>query len=274
MKRIVSTLVLLSTLSFANMLNGIALTVNEDPITVFDIEEKMVSSKISKKNAVSSLIDEILFEQELFKQGVSVDIFDINNYLEKVAARNGMDLYTFKSIIRQKYSDYNAFEEETKAQISKDKLTTKLVRGNIKIATNEDLERYYENNKESFTTAQNINVMEYTTKNKKALIATKKNPMSLLEDVNKRSLKLSHSDLNQQLKYILGSTQEHKFTPIFTANKQFVMFYVVKKEGVTSLSFKEVKNKIFNVMMKKREENFLNDYFEKLKLTADIKIVR
>jgi hypothetical protein len=61
---------------------------------------------------------------------------------------------------------------------------------------------------------------------------------------------------------------------IFTANKQFVSLFVTRKEGTTSLDFETVKAKIFNDIMTTREKKYLKDYFEKQKLTADIKIVR
>lgn len=274
MIKLFSTLLLLGTLSFANMVNGIALTVNEDPITVFDINNKMATKKLSKKDAVSQLMDEVLYDQEIIKQNVSVDIFDINNYLEKVAASNGMDLYTFKSIIKQKYKDYSVFEDETKRQILREKLIQKLVRGNLAIANDEDIKRYYDNNREIFTTSSSINAIEYTSKNKRLLKAAKNNPMLADNNLQKRSVVLQQSSLNPQLKYVINSTKVQTFTPIFTANKHFVMFYVSEKSGVTSLSFEEVKQRIFNVIMKEREQTFLKDYFEKLKLTADIKIIR
>ncbi len=44
--------------------------------------------------------------------------------------------------------------------------------------------------------------------------------------------------------------------------------------GVTTLKFEDVKSKIFNTLMSEREQKFLKEYFEKLKLTADIKVIR
>ena len=49
--------------------------------------------------------------------------------------------------------------------------------------------------------------------------------------------------------------------------------YIVKGSEKIAL-FETVKAKIFNDMMSLREKKYLKDYFEKQKLTADIKIVR
>lgn len=273
-KKALFSLLATVTISNAQMIDAIALSVNDEPITISDINQRMEQKHLKKSDAVSSLVDEILYKQELEKQNITVDIFEVNNYIEKIAASNGMDLYTFKSILRQKNKDIKEFEEETKQQLLKRKLASKIVRGNIAIANEEDLKIYYENNKNMFTTAQSIEVSQYSSKNKRALQMLAQNPMAIVQDVAKGDFVLEQDKLNPQLKFLLNDTQNGTFTPIFTANRQYVMFYVKKKNGVTTLKFDEVKDKIFNTLMNEREQKFLKEYFEKLKLTADIKVIR
>ncbi|WP_375725189.1 SurA N-terminal domain-containing protein [Arcobacter sp. KX21116] len=273
-KRVLFTLMATFTFSNAQMIDALALTVNDEPITTNDINEKMAETNLKKADAVSALIDEILYKQELEKQNITVDIFEVNDYLEKLAASNGMDLYTFKSILRQKNKDFDKFEERTKKEILKRKLAEKLVRGNIPVATQEDLKIYYDNNQAMFTTAAKINVTQYASKNKRSLITISQNPMALLNDVVKKDFTLEQDKLNPQLKFLLNDTKDGTFTPIFTADRTFVMFFVKSKSGVTTLKFDDVKEKIFNALMGEREQKFLKEYFEKLKLTADIKVIR
>jgi len=258
----------------AGLVNGIAFIVNEEPITLYDIDEKMSEDKISKNQAVGILIDELLYEQELRKNNISVDMFDVNNYLEKLAANNKMDLYQFKSIIKQKYKDFSRYENEIKKQITRQKLVTKALRGNLKVANDDDLKIYYENNLKEFSTASKFHVVQYATKNKASLLAIRKNPMTTMSDVKRNSTVLEHQNLNAKFKYLLNDTQEKNFTPIFTANKAFMMLFITKKEDVITQSFEEVKNKIFQIIMSEKEKKFLQEYFEKLKLTADIKVIR
>ncbi|AXH08501.1 peptidylprolyl isomerase [Malaciobacter halophilus] len=274
MKKLLGTLLLSTTISFAGLVDAVALVVNDEPITLFDIDKRMVQAKVSKKEAVSSLIDEVLYEQLIKDKNINVDVFDINNYLEKIAASNGMDLYTFKSIIKQKYKNYEAYEEEIKRRIQREKLIGKLVRGNLKIATEEDLKIYYENNKNQFTTAKTIDVIQYASRNKAALIAVQKNPMAVSNEVSQSNISLEQEKLNSQMRYLLNDTKVNQFTPVIAADNQYVTLLVREKKGVNTLAFEEVKNKIFTVLMQKREQNFLKEYFEKLKLTANIKVVR
>jgi len=136
------------------------------------------------------------------------------------------------------------------------------------------MELYYEKNKEKYSSSKFYEVNQYTSKNKASLIAALNNPMVIAADVERTPIKLSADSLQPQMQFMLNETKTNSFTPIFTANKQFISLFVVRKEGTTSLGFETVKAKIFNDIMTSREKKYLKDYFEKEKLTADIKIVR
>ncbi|MFK2822316.1 peptidylprolyl isomerase [Malaciobacter sp. WC5094] len=274
MYKLLLSLLLGSTLSFAGVINAVAITVNGEPITLYDIDKTMVQKNVSKNKAVNDLIDEILFEQLVKKHNITADVFDVNNYIEKLASTNGMDVYSFKSIIRQQYRDYDVFENEAKKAVIRQKLIDKLVRGQLKIATEEDLKIYYENNKKQFTTAKTIEVTQYSSKSKNALLNTIKNPLLVSNEVSRRSLSLESTKLNPQMQFLLNKTKEKSFTPIFTANRAYNTLYVSDKKGTAILDFEIVKGKIFNDVMKVREKKYLKDYFEKERLTANIKIVR
>ena len=267
-------LLLSSTLSFAGIVNGIALTVNDAPITLFDIDDTMVRQNVDKNQAVSLLVDKVLYEQLIEKHNIKADVFDVNTYIEKLAASNNMDLFAFKSIIRQKYPDYSQFENEAKQVVTRQKLIANVVKGKLKIASDEDMELFYNNHQEKYSTAKTVEVVEYTSKNKASLISVAKSPLALPKDVNRSPLVLQTNEINPQLVYLLNNTKQNVFTPIFTANKMYTMLFIIKKEGVATLEFKAVKTKVFNEVMALREKKYLKDFFEKQKLTADIKILR
>ena len=274
MYKLFLALLISSGISFGNMVNGIALTVNDDPITLYDIDKTMSENKIGKNEAVGLLIDKILYEQAVKENNISADIFDINDYIEKLANANGMDLYSFKSVVKQKYGNYELFENEAKEAVIRQKLIQRIVKGQLPIATQEDMELYYEKNKNQFSTSKSYEVIQYTSKNRASLTNAINNPMVILADVQKTPIKLNIENLQPQMQYLLNETKTNSFTPIFTANKQFVSLFLTRKEGTTTLDFETVKAKIFNDMMSLREKKYLKDYFEKQKLTADIKIVR
>lgn len=274
MYKLLLSLVLGSTLSFAGLINGVALIVNDSPITLYDIDKTMVQNKISKNEAVSLLVDKILYTQLVEKHNITADVFDVNNYIEKLASSNGMDLYTFKSIIKQKYPSFEVFEEEAKKAVIRQKLLQRIVKGQLKIASDEDMKIYYDKNKDKFSTAKTVELVQYSSKNKRSLVKTTKSPLLVPNDVQRTVLVLKTKDLNPQLQYLLNNTKVGSFTPIFTSNRAYNALYITKKDGKSTLDFQIVKGKIFNDIMSVREKKYLKDYFEKEKLTADIKIVR
>lgn len=274
MYKLFLSLIIGSSLTYAAMVNGIALTVNDEPITLYDIDRTMAVNKVSKNEAVSYLIDKILYDQVVQENNITADVFDVNDYIEKLANANGMDVYSFKSIVKQKYPDYSVFENEAKNAVIRQKLVQKIVKGQLAIATEEDMQLYYEKNQNQFMTAKSFDVIQYASKNKAALLETLKNPLSVSADVERAPITLETQSLQPQMQYLLNETKINSFTPIFTANKQFVSLFLVRKNGTTALSFESVKARIFNDIMSTREKKYLKDYFEKQKLTADIKIVR
>ncbi|MGB5792673.1 peptidyl-prolyl cis-trans isomerase [Poseidonibacter sp.] len=274
MYKLLLSLFICSSLSFASMINGVALTVNDEAITLYDIDKTMSEQNISKNQAVGLLVDKILYEQVIKKNRISVDIFDINTYAEKLANSNNMDVYTFKTIVTQKYGDYSIFEEDAKKVITRQKLIERLVKGQLKIATDEDISIYYDNNKNKFQTAEKFSVVQYSSKRKASLVSTIKSPLIANKEVKRNAFILENENLNPQLQYLLNETKANSFTPIFRINDEFTTIFVIKKEGKSTLNYETVKSKIFNDIMETREKKFLKEYFEKEKLTADIKIVR
>src|SRR5574344_1401410 len=162
MHKFLLALVLGSSLTYASTINGIAITVNDEPITQYDIEKTMSVNKISKNEAVSYLIDKALYDQLVKKNNITADIFEINDYIEKLANSNGMDLYAFKSIIKQEYPNYEVFENEARNAVIRQKLIAKLVRDNLPVANDEDMRLYYEKNQHKYLSAKTFEVVQYT----------------------------------------------------------------------------------------------------------------
>ena len=273
MKKLLATLAVLTSLSYGSLINGIAVTINDMPITLYDIDKEMVSKNLSKKEAVESLFDTILYEEEIRKRGISVDIFDINDYIDKLAASNNMNPLDFKSLIRQQ-QDYDAFTEKVKEQLIHEKLVQKIAAGNLKIATDEDMQRYYDNNLEKFSIFDTIEVVAYVSNSKQALMKIQKNPMENVENVLKQKISLKQNELNPEVKYILNSTSQGKFSVIFPQNKAYNMFYILEKKDVTKIPFADAKTRIFNEIMMGREQAYLKEYFETLKITSQVKVKR
>ena len=261
-----------STLS-AGLINAIALTVNNEPITLVDIDNKMSSSNMNKEQATQVLIDEILYAQLIKKQNIFIDIFDVNNYVEQLASQNKMKVYEFKNAVKQQ-ENYKDFENKIKKQLKHQKLIASIASGKISKASDDDLEIYYNNNLHEFNSPSKIDLKAYISLDKRALLSVRKNPMMLNNNVKIEDLSVNTSELNSKIKYIISKTKQNTFSSIFVNNKAYNMLYVVKKYDIQTISFEEAKNKIFEIIMKQRQDDYLRNYFETLKQTANIKVLR
>jgi len=182
----------------AGLINAVAVTVNDTAITLYDIDELSSKRNLSQNQAVSMLIDNILYEEEIKRYNITSDEDDLASYLEKLAQSNGMSVEEFKIAVKRT-KNYDIFLEDIKKQILNQKLISKIATGKLKIATPEDMKLYYDNN------------------------------------------------INQ---------------------------FRIAKDSIQVVPFEKVKNKIFNIIMNQREQKYLKEYFETLKITADIKIIR
>jgi hypothetical protein len=169
---------------------------------------------------------------------------------------------------------YFSFVDDLKKKLSRQKLVSIVSRGNIARATDDDLKIYYNNNKNDFSIANKITVVQYSSKDKQALKDIKTNPMMINKNVTVTNIVFTQNSMQPQIKYIVNATKKKTFSAIFTANKTYNMFFITKKDNIDILSFEKTKDKIFNIVMRQREKEYLKNYFETLKITADIKILR
>jgi len=273
MNKIFLSIIFCTASLYAGLVNAVAITVNSTPITLYDIDKEIELKKVSKDKAVSMIIDRVLYDQEIEKNNISIDLFDVDNYIEKLAANNKMNVLDFKSLVRQQ-QNYDKFRENIKKQLLHQKLITKIASGKLKVANEEDLTIYYENNKVQFKIADTIEVIAYVSKNKNELSKLKKNPLLQSNTIVSQTLTMKQNELNAQTKYILNTTKVKQFSAIFAQNKNYNMFFVQNKKDITSLKFEAVKEQIFQIIMQKREQDYLKNYFETLKITADIRVLR
>ena len=256
----------------AGLINAISVVVNNDIITLVDIDDKIKEKQISKTNAIKVLIDEILYKQALKKENIGVDDFDIDNYIELLAKQNNMKIHEFKNAVIQQES-YTSFRSKIKKQIIHQKLLQSISASNLKKVSDDDMKIYYNNNIEQFIKPLKTDVKVYSSLKKSDLIDVKNNPMSI-NNINVEDLTLENTKINAKIKYILAHTKEKSFSTIFKNKKIYNMFFILKKYDVKTIKFDDVKSKIFQIMMKERENEFLKNYFETLKITADIKVIR
>ncbi len=140
--------------SYNFVYNGVAVIVNNEIITLYDVDNIMKQENISKNKAINILINKTLYKQEVKKFNLTVGDGEIENYMGKIAQANNMNLENFKLEIK-KNQNFQNFIANIKKRLLNQKFINKIAIGKLKIATDKEIKEYYDNNIKQFRVNEN-----------------------------------------------------------------------------------------------------------------------
>lgn len=275
MIKILTVLALMMTLSFAKMIGGIAMTVDNEPITLSEIRTFQQQNKISKEDAVNALVQKKLEEQAIRSNGIFVNPLAVDKEVEVFAKKNGVDVSGLKAELTKQGTTFEQFKVDLSDKLKRDKLYKKILGGRLKKADDAALKTYYDTHKKEFKMPGNITVIEYSSADGKALQMIQMNPMMMNQENVKMSEKtIEAAKTNPKLFALLLQTPETTFTQIINTGQGLVMFFVKEKSRDTVVGFNQAKQNIFARVMKEKEQALLIEFFEKKKSEATVKVIR
>ncbi|HDX6330063.1 TPA: SurA N-terminal domain-containing protein [Campylobacter fetus subsp. venerealis] len=274
MKKIVFLTVFLLGILHAEYVNGLVAIVENEPITDYEIQQVMTKMNISPNDALSVLIRERLEDAQIRTLGISADNYEADEKIAALAQANGIDVTTFKNVIESRGISSEDFKNDIKAGIKKEKLYARILNNPSQNITPENAKRFYEANPKMFVQFEKISVTKYLTNNRQSLNEISKNPMSVQPGVSIENVVLESKELNPQLRYILLNTKKGSFTPIFQTADGFEMFYVYSKEGSYLPDFNSIEKEVVAAMASQEQEIAVADYFNKLRVKANIEIIK
>ncbi|MDA7848283.1 hypothetical protein N8972_02210, partial [Sulfurospirillum sp.] len=125
-----------------------------------------------------------------------------------------------------------------------------------------------------FKIANNFDISVYTAQKPEDLQAIQNNPMLQPASVKIENKLLKASTLDNKLKALLNGTKKGMFTQILNVQSNPTMFYIREKKDLTQIPYENAKKNIYRVLSKQKEDKVVKDYFEKLKSSATINVVR
>ena len=258
----------------ASTVDGVSLIINKEPITLYDVFKYSQRFNISKKEALDILVKQKLEDSEIKKLGISVDNYEIDQHIENLAISNSMNQYDFLNMIRSKNIDISDYKEELKKKLQREKLYKKIISTKMQQMSDGELLAYYNENLHEFSQASAFDVTIYTSANQQNLVALQSNPMSASNGVGLQEGKIESAKTDPKLVTLLNKTPKGKFSSISKTDTNYVMFFVKEKYNVQSVSFDEAKNYIYSKLGEGKEQKAIEEYFEKLKSSANIQVVR
>lgn len=258
----------------AGTIDGVAIVINKEPVTLYDVYKYSQRFNISKKEALDILVRQKLEDSEIKKLEITVDNFEVDQYIENLAISNNMNQFDFLNMIRSKNVDVSDYKDEIKKKLQRDKLYKKIIRDKAPTFSDEELLAYYNNNQGEFSQSNVFDVTVYTSANQQSLTAIQKNPMSAMTDVNLQETTYEIGKMDQNLANLLNQTKAGQFSTVVKADQNYVMFFVKNKSGGKTVSYAEAKNYIQSKLSSGKEQKSVEEYFEKLKSSAAIQVVR
>lgn len=274
-KKVVMATLLSGGVAFGGMVDGVALIVNNEPITLYDIEEQAMQFGISKQEVSNVLIEQKLIESQAKKMGVVVDDIDLENALEQYANQNGASLYDLEQLVKSKGLAWDLYKANYRAKMLKSKLEEAVLRAKLTPPSREELEEFFEQHKGSFAAPRSFEVVKYLSTDKSALMATKANPMLRHPSVQSESERIHSATINSALLSILVNTPAGSFSDILpVGGDNYLMIYVQNREGETMPTFSSVENLVQEKYFLSQKDKVLSDNISRLKSSAKIKVIR
>lgn len=258
----------------AKIIDGIAIKVNGNIITLYEIQNIQKDKKLSKQEAIDLLIQEKIKENEIKRLGIKVDDKVIEDEINNIAINNKITRKDLENALKAQKIDFENYKKELKEHITNRELMQKILQTNSSITNENDLMAYYENNKNEFMLPTKIKVTSYTSNSDAALQQFLQHPMMINTNIISKDEEIDIKSLPPQVSKVFLETKENSFTPVLNSGNTLIVFFIKSKEQKELLPFDEVRLNVMQKYAEVKENEILNDYFSKIKANSQIEIVR
>ena len=255
--------------------NGIAVIIENEPITVNEVRKAAAQLQTSEANALNLLIRDRLETAQIKNLKIEASDYELNQRLQKIASESGMNVSDLRSAVLSKGGDYAQFKDDVAKSIKQEKLYQSIF-ADAKINISENAARaYFEQNRDLFAHFTDVSVTRYVAPTMQLLEAARhSSPMNTNHSVHMDVLDLKSEQIPPQLRTIFQQTPDGTFTQIFQTPEGFEMFYVASKKGQTMPEFDEVRDEAMNALYKLEQDRVIGEYFNKLRAKANVKYLR
>lgn len=256
------------------LINGISVLVNDEPITLYEIHSLSKQMDIPLRESLELLVQNRLETSQAKKLGIRASDYEVNKALGKIAQKNGISTYELRQVVKSKGIKYADYKKQIAQDIKRKKLFEQIFKDKNAKVSEAEIRSYYQAHPEKFQVTDIYEVTAYRADNKKALENVVASPMSVASGATLTKESLHSSVLDKRIAYFLGQTQTGRFTPIITTSSGYVMYFVDKKVGLKTIELDRARIAIENELEKDIQKKAVKNYFEKLKSSASIVVLR
>lgn len=264
---------LFSAILNANIIDGIAIKVDGNIITKYEITQLQKSQNLSKDKAIDALINEKLKENEIKRLGIKVDDERIDNEINSIAMANKITRTELESALQKQKINLDTYKAELKEHIINRELMQRILQTNSALASESDLQAFYEKNKNDFKIPTKVKVTSYVSNSDVELQRFLQNPLLLNPSIQSKDEEIDIRTLPAQVMGIFLDTPIKNFTPVLNSGSTLIVFFIKEKDGWEVLPFESAKSMVMQKYSQTRESEILNEYFTKVKANANIEMI-
>lgn len=267
---------LLLTTLWSAPIGGVAVMVKNSPITLFEIQQEMAQSHASAQISTDVLIRKKLEQLEASEKKLSVSSAEIKEEMARMAAQNNLTMDQFLDAMKNARGlSEDALKKKIEESLLGQKLYNTIAFSKMGQPSTDEEAEYYQLHLDEFSKPDRYEVTLYSAASAEALQAKIEDPMQNIEGINTKEESIASKNLNPQLTQILNKIEVGKFGPILPNGKNgFMSFYMKDKTNLITENLDSVRGQVDNMIMGEKRNQVLNDYFTRLRLSADIKVIR
>lgn len=257
------TFLLLTSLSFAGLLNAIAFTVNGKAVTLYDIDRVAQRMGLSKEEASVELLKELVIKDLAELHKINIPEASITAYIRNIMEKNNLDRKAFEQNLKLEGLTYDEYFKQIYMQKLQQNLLSTISRGKFSAPTKQEKLNFFNQHIDDFSAPEKIEVTEFKSANKHSLINIQRSPMFAPQDVEKVNKTVYLDKINPKLAQLLLTTKEKSYTKIISLNINTMgMFYIRKIGPKKRVKFESVEKRLTQIIGNKRRQTFVNNFFQ------------
>ncbi|PMP62793.1 peptidyl-prolyl cis-trans isomerase [Desulfurella multipotens] len=273
----ITGLFFLANIAKAEVIDKIVATVNDRPITTYDLKElaPFYHAK-DEKQLLNEVINDYVIEDIAKKDGIVLTDQDINEFIENVAKNNKLTKDELEQKIKQEGLSYDYYKEFAKFNAYKLKVMQKIFAPTIQIDEKE-IKNFYDNHPNLFNQSTvTLDIIETKSKSdieeamRQLQLGSSFDSVKGKYSINKSEPKqLDVADINKQLQGIIEKMQVGQISPIIESTNGYFIIKVLDKKNV-NLSFDDVKDKIRSLLFEEKLNERFSSWLSGIKSSMDI----
>jgi len=148
------------------VINRIVATIDGDPVTLYELKQfarKTIRGRDITAQDRAGLLDALVLNTIIAKeskaQGLDVPESEVDIYIQDVMARNKLDEMQLRQALEAQGIAYEAYREQIRAEVQRQRLIAREIRGKVNISP-EEIERYYQANLEEYARPAQVRVAQ------------------------------------------------------------------------------------------------------------------